>query len=125
MQQLNLTPTQAILLHYLLTHHEQGNYGIDLCVNLGVSKATISSTLKTLKRNGYLYMKENPTDDRKKQIVLTQKAYDAQPQIEAELRAQRDLLCQSIPEQRRRWLEEDLEQMVSNLEKKTEQEATV
>lgn len=65
-------------------------------------------------------MKENPLDDRKKQIVLTEKAYNAEQLIHTSLLAQQKRLCQEIPKQRLEWLEEDLDQMLSNLKKETE-----
>ena len=39
--------------------------------------------LKELKQKSYLCLKENPTDDRKKRIILTQKAYDTEGAIHA------------------------------------------
>lgn len=122
MQHTDLTPTQASLLYYLLTHKENGNYGVDIHTTLGISKSSISSTLKALKKKGYISMKENPSDDRKKQIILTPRAYAAEQSIHAGLAAQKKLMCGHIPEQRLRRLEEDLEQMLRNLKKETGQE---
>ena len=70
-------------------------------------------------------MKENPLDDRKKQIVLTEKAYDAEQVIQANLLAQQKRLCQGVPKQRIQWLEEDLDQMLCNLKKEMKQEASI
>lgn len=69
MQHTDLTPTQAALLYYLLTHREQEAYGIQLHATLGISKSSISSTLKLLRKKGYLRMREEPSDDRKKQML--------------------------------------------------------
>ena len=120
LQDMDLSPTQGILLHYLLTHKGQDIYGVDLHTTLGISKSSVSYTLKALKQKGYLRMKENPLDDRKKQIVLTEKAYNAEQLIHTSLLAQQKRLCQEIPKQRLEWLEEDLDQMLSNLKKETE-----
>lgn len=125
MQDMDLSPTQGILLHYLLTHKEQDIYGIDLHTTLGISKSSVSSTLKALRQKGYLRTKENPLDDRKKQIVLTEKAYDTEQVIRTRLLAQQKRLCQEIPKQRIQWLEEDLDQMLFNLKKEIEQEAAI
>ena len=119
----DLTPTQATLLYYLLTHKEQENHVIKLHTALGISNASISATLKALRRNGYLCMEEDPSDDRKKQIILTQKAYDAEPRIGAGLAAQQKRMCNQISAPRLLQLAEDLEQMLRNL--KTETEANV
>lgn len=71
MRHMDLTPAQAALLYYLLTHKEQGNCGIQLHTTLGISKSSVSSTLKALRLKGYICTKGNPLDDRKKQILLT------------------------------------------------------
>ncbi len=125
MSHTDLTPAQAALLYYLLTHEDQGNCGIQLHATLGISKSSISSTLKALRLKGYICTKGNPLDDRKKQIFLTQKAYDAEPHIHAGLLAQQKLLCRQIPEQRLRQFSEDLEQMLRNLTTEMRQEAKI
>lgn len=122
MHQGDLTPTQAAVLHDLLAHKERGNYGVDLHARLGISKSCVSCALKALKQKGYLCLKENPTDDRKKRIILTQKAYDAEGPIRAGLASQQVLLCRRIPRQRQEGLARDLEQMLRNLQTEMEQE---
>lgn len=125
MQDMDLSPTQGILLHYLLLHKGQDLYGVDLHTTLGLSKSSVSSTLKALKQKGYIITKENPQDDRKKQIVLTEKAYSTELQISAGLNAQQERLCQEISPQRMQRLEKDLEQMLYNARKELEQEAAI
>ena len=120
LEDMELSPTQCILLHYLLSHKGQDIYGVDLHATLGISKSSVSSTLKALRQKGYLSTKEDPLDDRKKQIVLTEKAYDAEQLIQASLLAQQKRLCHEIPKQRLEWLEEDLDQMLCNLKKEME-----
>ena len=120
LEDMELSPPQCILLHYLLSHKGQDIYGVDLHATLGISKSSVSSTLKALRQKGYLRMKEDPLDDRKKQIVLTEKAYDAEQLIQASLLAQQKRLCHEIPKQRLEWLEEDLDQMLCNLKKEME-----
>lgn len=119
MRHTDLTPAQAALLYYLLTHKDQGNCEIQLHTTLGISKSSISSTLKTLRLKGYLCMEKNPSDDRKKQIILNPKAYEAEQSIRASLIAQEKLLYNQIPEQRLWQLAEDLEQMLRNLKTET------
>ncbi len=64
-------------------------------------------------------------DDRKKQILLTEKAYNAEQLIQSSLLRQQKYLCEGIPTQRLQYLEEDLEQMLCNLKKEMEQEAAI
>ena len=125
LKNIDLSPTQGVVLHYLLTHKEQDIYGVDLHTILGISKSSISSTLKALKQKGYLKMKVNPLDDRKKQIVLTDKAYNAQQLIDSGLIEQERILCKEIPEQRLEFLEKDLDKMLCNLKSEIEQEESV
>ncbi len=125
LKNIDLSPTQGVVLHYLLTHKEQDIYGVDLHTILGISKSSISSTLKALKQKGYLKMKVNPLDDRKKQIVLTDKAYNAQQLIDSGLIEQEKILYKEIPEQRLEFLEKDLDKMLCNLKSEIEQEESV
>lgn len=125
LKNIDLSPTQGVVLHYLLTHKEQDIYGVDLHTILGISKSSISSTLKALKQKGYLKMKVNPLDDRKKQIVLTDKAYNAQQLIDSGLIEQEKILCKEIPEHRLEFLEKDLDKMLCNLKSEIEQEESV
>lgn len=125
MQDVGLSPTQGILLHYLLSHKGREIYGVDLHETLGISKSSVSSTLKALRQKGYITTKGDPQDDRKKQIILTDKAYRTEHRIRNGLSAQQKRLCQGISPQRLQWLEEDLEQMLDNTRKELEQEAAI
>ena len=125
MRQMDLSPTQGVLLHYLLAHKGRDIYGVDLHEKLGLSRSSVSSTLKSLKQKGFLKLQENPQDDRKKRIVLTPKAYDTEQMICAGLITQQQLLCQGIPGQKLQWLEEDLNQMLCNLKREINREAAI
>lgn len=125
MQEMDLSLTQGVILHYLLTHQGMYIYGIDLHVILGISRSSISATLKALKNKGYINMRENPSDDRKKKIVLTKKSYDMQQQIDASLIAQQRQLYQGVPEERLNQLEKDLDQMLVNMKQSIGQEVLI
>ena len=60
MRDMDLSPTQGILLYYLLANKEQDVYGMDLHAVLGLSKSSVSSTLKALKEKGYITTKGSP-----------------------------------------------------------------
>ncbi len=123
MRRADLTTTQAAVLHDLLAYRERENYGVDLHTRLGISKSCVSCALKALKQKGYLCLKENPTDDRKKRIILTPKAYDAEQELRAGMAAQQALMCRHIPRQRQESLARDLQQMLRNLQTEMEREA--
>lgn len=81
----------------------------------GVSKSAISSTLKNLQEKGYLKERRHPEDDRKKQIILTDKAYALKAQLDQELAEQQACLCEGIPPQRLAALENELHSMLHNV----------
>ena len=93
---------------------------MDLHAELGISKSSVSSALKTLRQNGYLTLRDDPQDDRKKQIVLTEKAFSVEQTIQRGLELQQKQLCRGIPEEHLAWLEQDLEIMLRNQKKQTE-----
>lgn len=120
----DISLTQAIILHYLYSSDGSQVYAVNLHNALGISKAAISCALKMLKKKGYLKVDVEPSDDRKRKIALTDKAYSVKETINCNLQKQQELLCQNIPPNHLPWLEEDLNIMISNLnnEKITEQE---
>ena len=123
MEALDLSPTQGIVLQYLLEHREREVYGVELHEMLRLSKSSVSATLKALRQKGYLRTKENPKDDRKKQILLTEKAKDAEQILQECLLSQQERLCGGIPRQRLAELAEDLDRMLRNVKQEMEAEA--
>lgn len=67
------TPTmsgvQVYLMVYILRHHPDGTYLTELCRETGVSKPTLSALIKKLKEKDYLCFREDPRDDRKKEVL--------------------------------------------------------
>lgn len=125
METMDLSSNQGIVLYYLLTHAGQATYAVDLHAGLGMSKSSLSAILKALRQKGYLRVQDNPADDRKKRIVLTDKAYSARKDIEASLQKQQKRLYRSIPEQHLEWMQTDLNIMLANAKKQPEQEDTI
>ena len=68
---------------------------------------------------------ENPDDDRKKQIVLLDKAYHIEETLETSIKQRYRQLCKGIPEEHLVWLERDLAIMLSNIQNEMEWEETV
>lgn len=125
MKELDLSPTQAILLHHLLLHKGQDIYSADLHQTLCISKSSVSSALKALQQKGYVTVQKNIWDDRKKQLILTDQADGAKEALCAHLLKQNQQLCRQIPAQRLQLLADDLEQMIRNLKQGTKQEASI
>lgn len=116
MQSLDLSPAQALLLSYLLTSKESLPVAANMHEELGISRATISLHLKKLRRLGYIQTDVVSADNRKKEIILTQKAYDIEPELEALSIRQEKCLGRGIPKRHMDRLEEDIRTMLSNIQ---------
>ena len=66
MKRLDISPSQGLALSYLFSREGYVTYSTQLHKQFGISKPAISSTLKGLKKKGYLEMVVNEADDRKK-----------------------------------------------------------
>lgn len=115
MKDADITQSQSLVLSHLLSQNSRCLYATHLHVESGISKAAISSTLKALKKNGYLIMEADPGDDRKKQIILTEKAYEAERLVRHHLEIQEACLCQGISEHDLNILKDSLCTMISNI----------
>ena len=58
---------------YILRHHPEGTYLTELCHEIGLSKSTLSTLLKKMRKTGYILFQEDPADIRKKKILPTEK----------------------------------------------------
>ena len=76
MQSLDISPAQALILSYLLTKKDSLPVAANMQEELGISRATISMHLKKLRQLGYIQTEDVSADNRKKEIMLTRKAYD-------------------------------------------------
>lgn len=119
MKSLDLSPSQGLALAYLLSRKGQTVFATELHEKFGLSKPAISATLKGLKQKGYLDMRATPADDRKKQILLTAKAYAMEKQINECLREQQNLLCENIPREQLEILKKGLHTMLENMKRET------
>ena len=111
----DLSPSQGFVLDYLFSQRGGIVYATDLHEKFRISKAAISSILKDLKQKGYLEMAANPEDDRKKQLLLTPKAYAVHEEIDAFLLAQQRQLCRGIPPQHLAVIAAGLRTMIANV----------
>lgn len=73
LKERNISGIQVYFLVYILRHHPEGTYLTELCREIGVSKSTLSTIIKKLRMEGYLYFQENPEDIRKKKVLPTDK----------------------------------------------------
>lgn len=115
MKHQDLTPSQSFILNYLLSQKGRELYATNIHMELGISKAAVSSLLKALRRNGYLRMESDPEDDRRKQITLSEKAYEVEKRIRESLKERQACLCRNISEQNLDMLETCLKRMIANI----------
>lgn len=73
----NMSGSQVYFMVYILRHHPKGTYLTELYREIGISKSTLSTLIKKLRKEGYLSIEENPNDIRKKKLIPT-------PKLEAE-----------------------------------------
>lgn len=71
---IGMTAAQLEILAFLLSHREEAPHSTDLCQALGVSRSTVSALLKKMRDKGYLVFCSNLSDDRQKDILLTERA---------------------------------------------------
>lgn len=118
---LDLSLTQGYVMDYLLSQKEELPCATELCGLFGLSKSTLSSLLNDLKDKGYLEMPLDPWDDRKKQIVLTDKARNARENIRQVFSQQLKTFCQGIDPQDLERVGQLLRTMRKNLQKQSQE----
>ena len=119
MKDFNISPSQGLALNYLFSQKDRTVYATDLHAQFGISKSAVSSTLKGLKKKGYLQMISTPEDDRKKQITLTAKAYAIKKQMDTSFVQLQNRLCQGISPENLEKLENELTIMLQNMRQQT------
>ena len=70
------TPTQMLIINYLLNHEDEDVYQKDLEEILNLRRATVSGVLQTMERNSLIIRKVSINDARVKQIILQSDAKD-------------------------------------------------
>ena len=111
----DLSMAQHLMLEYLLSQQENRIYSTHLHEIMGISKAAISSTLKSLYKKGYITFLREEHDERKKRIILTDKAKEMAAMIEKEIQEGEKRLCQGISEERLENARECLQLMIENV----------
>lgn len=117
----DVTLSQLLLLDLLLEMEPgQALFSKDLGQKTGISRSTVSSMLKRMKQNGYLEMVADEEDNRRKQIVLTAKAYQARQEAAAVMQNLNQCLCRGLSEQELDCVRSALQTMLQNLQSECE-----
>lgn len=120
MGKIGLSPAQSMMLEYLLSQNKEGYYLTDICMQTRLSRATVSVMLKALRKKGYLYVIADSGDDRKKKMILAQKAYEMTDVIQESLAIREKCIFKDISHEELRNLENTLNKIVMNLKQTTE-----
>ncbi len=111
----DITPAQSFFLEYLLAQQQEEYFASQIYQEAGLSKATVSSILKGLKKEGYLTMEEVSEDERKKRIRLTPKAYGLSEPLKNHRAQITQVLCAGIGEGEMEIIQRGLERMSMNI----------
>ena len=85
-KKLGITSSQCAVLDYLFhTNKEEVNQR-DVEKNLSLKNPTVTGILKRMEEKGFILSVPNASDKRKKNIYLTEKAYDIQRKMDADRR---------------------------------------
>lgn len=112
--EFGLTTTQVMVLRYL------ARQGGSVCAtqlhhHLGISKAALSTSLKSLCKAGYLQVSACPGDDRKKQISPTPKALAFLSQIQTQMEEMEQQATRGLTREQLNITECCLNQILQNL----------
>lgn len=124
-----LSFAQIYLLASVFKLEKTGRMPLTLSVlsqETGFSKPTICTTLKKLRRTGFVRMQIDDADNRRKKIMLTQRAWKVESSIIRYISALDRTLCIGISPQNLCIMEQSLRMLLKNIKKqRTEQWNTV
>lgn len=114
-----MTFAQAFLLNEIFSMNSSCICSTELCERVGFTRSSISRTLKELRKNGYVKMKMDKADNRKKHIVLTPKAHAAEGIVKDYIENLNECLVQEIPEHSLEGIESVLRTILGNIRQET------
>lgn len=114
-----MTFAQAFLLNEIFSMDSSCVNSTELCERIGFTRSSISRTLKELRKNGYVKMRLDKSDNRKKHIILTPKAYAAEGIVKDYIDSLNDCLVQEIPEHNLSGIESALRTILANVQEKS------
>lgn len=120
LEEMEITPAQALMLYEMFSIEEnQSLYATDLCVRIGFSRSTVSSTLKQLRKKGFVRMSMDAKDNRKKPIVLTEKACEKEAAVKQYMDDLTRCLCRGIPRHDLDCMKQTLKIFLANVQQET------
>ena len=113
---LGITSSQCAVLDYLFHTSKDVVSQRHVEKNLSLKNPTVTGILKRLDEKGYILCVPNAEDRRKKNIYLTEKAYDIRRRMESDRRKLDRELTRGMTKREVESLRKNLEKMLYNIE---------
>lgn len=115
LKKLGITSSQCAVLDYLFHTNKDEVNQCDVERALSLKNPTVTGILKRLDEKGFLFCVPNATDKRKKNIYLTEKAYDIQRRMEADRKKLEKELTRGMTKKEIAALKRGLEKLLYNI----------
>lgn len=115
LRQIGITASQCAVLDYLFHTSKEEISQRDVEKHLSLKNPTVTGLLKRLDEKGYILCVPNATDRRKKNIYLTEKAYDIQRRMEADRRKLDRKLTRGMTKREIAALRKNLDKLLYNI----------
>lgn len=115
LKKLGITSSQCAVLDYLFHTNKDEVNQCDVERALSLRNPTVTGILKRLDEKGFLFCVPNATDKRKKNIYLTEKAYDIQRRMEADRKKLEKELTRGMSKKEIAALKRGLEKLLYNI----------
>ena len=115
LKKLGITSSQCAVLDYLFRTSKEEVSQRDVERHLCLRNPTVTGLLKRLDEKGYILCVPNAKDKRKKNIYLTEKAYDIQRRMEAERKKQDRELTRGMSKREIEAVRKNLEKLLYNI----------
>nr|WP_178629776.1 MarR family transcriptional regulator [uncultured Mediterraneibacter sp.] len=115
LKKLGITSSQCAVLDYLFHTSKEEVSQRDVERHLCLKNPTVTGLLKRLDEKGYILCVPNAKDKRKKNIYLTEKAYDIQRRMEAERKKQDRELTRGMSRREIEAVRKNLEKLLYNI----------
>lgn len=112
---IGITASQCAVLDYLFHTSKEEVSQRDVERSLNLKNPTVTGLLKRLDEKGYILCVPNASDKRKKNIYLTEKAYDIQRRMENDRRKLDKELTRGMTKREIAALRKNLEKLLYNI----------
>ncbi len=113
---IGITSSQCAVLNFLLETEKESVNQKDIEEHLNLSNPTVTGLLKRLDEKGYVLIVQSEKDKRRKNVHLTEKAYDIQKRIENDRKKIDRMLLRKMRKNEVESLYLSLEKMLYNIE---------